>query len=149
MRRKKSMIIGCNIWMICLKLNWFLCDPSWMLQLSEFVWMISSSVWVVFNNFLLIDATDRCNFSSNHHLIFRTLHLKKNIFYLNHSIHKIIHQIMLLLVSKDLSKSSGYGLYFSFSMFWKEGPKLSKWLNTKVGQTRNWIRTFYVPSNLE
>jgi len=29
-----------------------------MLQLSEFVWTLRSSAWVVFNNFLLIDATD-------------------------------------------------------------------------------------------
>ena len=49
----------CNIWMICLELNWFVYDPSWMLHLSEFVWTLCSSVWVVFNNFLLIDATDR------------------------------------------------------------------------------------------
>ena len=58
------MITGCNIWMICLKLNWFFYDPSWMLELSEFVWMIRSSVWVGFNNFLLIDATDRSKISS-------------------------------------------------------------------------------------
>jgi len=45
--------------MICLKLNRFFYDPSRILQLSEFVWMIRSSVQVVFNYFLLIDATDR------------------------------------------------------------------------------------------
>ncbi len=43
--------------MICLKLKWFY-NPSRILQLSEFVWTLRSSVWVVFNNFLLIDATD-------------------------------------------------------------------------------------------
>ena len=32
---------------------------SWLLQISEFVWMLRSSVWIVFNNFLLIDATDK------------------------------------------------------------------------------------------
>jgi len=26
----------CNIWMICLELNWFVYDPSWMLHLYEF-----------------------------------------------------------------------------------------------------------------
>ena len=36
--------IGCDIWMICLKLNWLYYDPSWTLQPSEFVWMLSSSV---------------------------------------------------------------------------------------------------------
>ena len=34
-------------------------DPSRMLQLSEFVWTLLSLVWVVLNNFLLIDASDR------------------------------------------------------------------------------------------
>ena len=44
--------------MICLELNRFVYDP-WMLHLSEFVWILRSSVLVVFNNYLLIDATDR------------------------------------------------------------------------------------------
>ena len=65
------MIIDCNIWMICLKLNYRLFyDPSWMLQLSEFVWTLRSLVWVVFNNFLLIDATDRSKISSDQKLLF-------------------------------------------------------------------------------
>ena len=34
-------------------------EPSWMFQLSEYVWTLRSSVWVAFNNFLLIDATDK------------------------------------------------------------------------------------------
>ena len=61
---KLSMIIGCDIWMICLELNWFFDDPSWMLQLSEFVWTPRSSAWVVFNNFLLMGATDTSEISS-------------------------------------------------------------------------------------
>ena len=36
-----------------------------MLQLSEFVWTLRSSAWVVFNNFLRIDATDRNKISSD------------------------------------------------------------------------------------
>ena len=50
---KESMIIGCNIWRICLELNWnkFFYDPIQILQLSKFVWTLRSSVWVVFNNF--------------------------------------------------------------------------------------------------
>jgi len=47
---KKSMTIVCNIWIICLELNWLFYDPSWMLQLSEFVLTLRSSAWVVFNN---------------------------------------------------------------------------------------------------
>ena len=36
-----------------------------MLHLSEFVWILRSSVLVVFNNFLLTDATDRSQISSD------------------------------------------------------------------------------------
>ena len=56
---KRSMTIVCNIWIICLELYWLFYDPSWMLQLSEFVWTLCSLAWVVFNNFLFLDATDR------------------------------------------------------------------------------------------
>ena len=62
---KKWMIIGCNIWIICLELNCLFYDPCRILQLSEFVWTLRSSVWVVFNNFLLIDLTDRSKNRSN------------------------------------------------------------------------------------
>ena len=41
-----------------------------MLQLSEFVWTLRSSAWVVFNNFLLIDATDRSKISSDQKRLF-------------------------------------------------------------------------------
>ena len=66
-----------------------------MLQFSEFVWALSYSVWDVFNNFLLIDATDRSKTSSDQkrflsHYTYtpfhfsRTLPLKKAIrWYLN------------------------------------------------------------------
>ena len=40
------------------------------LPLSEFVWTPYSLVFVVFNDFLLIDATDRSKISCNHHQIF-------------------------------------------------------------------------------
>ena len=59
------MTIGCNIWMICLKLNRFVYDPSWMLHLFEFVSTLRSSVLVVFKNFLLIDATDKSKISGD------------------------------------------------------------------------------------
>ena len=61
----EKLAIGCIIWMIYLELSWFFYDPSWMLQLSEFVWTLRSSACVVFNNFLLIDATDRSKISSD------------------------------------------------------------------------------------
>ena len=59
------MTIGCNIWMICLKLNWFFYGLSRMLTFSQLVWTPCYSVWDVFNNFLLIDATDRSKISSD------------------------------------------------------------------------------------
>ena len=59
---------------------------SRMLQFSQFVWPLSYSVWDVFNNFLLKDATDRSKISSDQKRFFialihtpfhfsRTLHL--------------------------------------------------------------------------
>ena len=51
--------------MICLKLNRFFYGLSRMQHLSEFVWTLRSSVLVVFNNFLLTDATDRNKISSD------------------------------------------------------------------------------------
>ena len=57
-------------WMICMELNWFFYNPSRMLQLSEFVWTLRSLVLVVFNNFFLIDATDRSKISSNQKRLF-------------------------------------------------------------------------------
>ena len=56
--------------MIYLELNWFFYDPSWTLQLSEFVWTLWYSVWVVFNYFLLIDATDKSKINSDQKRLF-------------------------------------------------------------------------------
>ena len=41
--------------------------PRRMLQLSDFVWSLRSSVLVIFNNFVLIDTTDRSKICSDHH----------------------------------------------------------------------------------
>ena len=51
--------------MICLILLWFSYGLSRMFQLPQFVWALRSSVWDVFFNFLLIDATDRSKISSD------------------------------------------------------------------------------------
>ena len=86
MRRKIIMTIVCNIWMIYLELNLLFYDPSRMLQLSEFVWTLRFSVWVVFNHFLLLNATNRSKICSYQKLLFiavslyplsRTVPLKK------------------------------------------------------------------------
>ena len=77
------MTIGCNIWMIYLKLIWFFYDPSCLLQLSEFLWTLPSSTWVVFNNFLLIDATDRNKISSDQKRLFFIVSLNPLWFFAN------------------------------------------------------------------
>ena len=41
-----------------------------MFQLSEFVWALRSQAWVGFNNFLLIDVTDRSKISSDQQRLF-------------------------------------------------------------------------------
>ena len=64
------MSTGCNIWMIFLKLNRFFYGLSRMLQFSQFVWTLSYSVWDVFNNFLLIDATHGSKISSDQKRLF-------------------------------------------------------------------------------
>jgi len=46
-----------------------------MLHLSEFVWTLRSSVLVVFNNFLLIDATERRKIRSDQKRFFIALSL--------------------------------------------------------------------------
>ena len=61
--------------MICLKLNGFFYGLSRMLQFSQFVWTQSYSVWDVFNNFLLIDATDRRKISRDQKRFFIAFNL--------------------------------------------------------------------------
>ena len=77
------MTIGYNIWVICSKLNWFFYDASRILQLSEFVWALRSSVWVVLNNFLLIDATDSCKIRSDQKRLFFAVSLYPLSFFAN------------------------------------------------------------------
>ena len=54
-----------------------------MLQLSEFVCSLRSLVWVVFNNFLLIDPTDRTKISSDQKRLFFALSLYPLSFFAN------------------------------------------------------------------
>ena len=77
------MTIGCNIWMICLKLNWFFYGLSRMLQFSQLVWTPCYSVLDVFNNFLLIYATDRSKTSWDQKRFFIALSLYPLSFFAN------------------------------------------------------------------
>ena len=81
MRRKKSLVIGCNNDLFGIKS--FFYDPSRILQLFQFVWTLQSSVWVVFNNFLLVDATNKSQISSNPHRIFFDASLYTHSFFAN------------------------------------------------------------------
>ena len=84
---KLIMIICCNIWMICLIKLIFLRSESWMQQLSEFLLMLRSSVCVVFNNFFLIDATDRSKISSDRKRLFFAVSLYPLSFFCEHSLY--------------------------------------------------------------
>ena len=65
-----STFTGSKIWRISFK-NWIIYDLSLIeiLKLLEFVWVLHSSVWVVFKPFLPIDATDRSKISSDYQRI--------------------------------------------------------------------------------
>ena len=54
-----------------------------MLKFSQFVWTPCYSVWDVFNNFLLIDATDRSKISSDQKRFFIALSLYPLSFFAN------------------------------------------------------------------
>ena len=56
---------------------------SRMFQLPQFVWALRSSVWDVFVNFLLIDATDRSKISGDQKRFFIALSLHPLSFYAN------------------------------------------------------------------
>ena len=56
---------------------------SCTLQFSEFVWALSYSVWDVFNNFLLIDATNGSKISGDHKRFFIALSLYPLSFFAN------------------------------------------------------------------
>ena len=72
----------CNIEMICLKLNWFLRSKSYV-AILWIVWPVKYSVYAVFNNFLLIDATDRSKISSYQKRFFIALSLYPLSFFAN------------------------------------------------------------------
>ena len=57
-----------------------------MLQLPQFVWALRSSVWDVFINFLLIDATDRSKISGDQNRFFIALSLYPPFIFREHSL---------------------------------------------------------------
>ena len=98
------------------KLNWSFFDPSWMVQIFEFVWTLRSSVWIVFNNFLFIDATDRSKISIDQkrlfsHYAYTPFHFSRAL-PLSYKYFKIIFSTNLL--SKELSFFLGLYLQNKF-----------------------------------
>ena len=69
-----------------------------MLQFSEFVWPLSFSLWDVFINFLLIDATDRSKISSDQKRIFIELSLYPLSFLANTPF-KVVSEVSSLVVN--------------------------------------------------
>ena len=112
------MTIGCNIWMICLKLNWFFYGLSRMLQFFQFVWTPCYSVWEVFNNFLLIDATDRSKISSNQKRFFIALSALYPLSFLANTPFRMCQLSLIFFINQwpmtDL---------FWFNFIWTDGLK--------------------------
>ena len=78
---------------------------SSMLQFSQFVWPLSYSVWDVFYNFLLIDATDRSKISSDQKRFFIALSLYPLSFFANTPFNKktIIKKHLKHVAGKEVS----------------------------------------------
>ena len=121
------MTIGCTIWMICLKLNWFFYGPSRMLQFSEFVWALSYLVWDVLNKFLLIDATDRSRISGDQNRFFIALSLYPLSFFANTPFNK--HENVCQCFYPCFQNIKGlFGFHFSRLLPLNPKPGM-RWLN--------------------
>ena len=120
------MTIGCNIWMICLILIWFFYDPSCMFQLPPFVWALRCSVWDVFINFLLIDATDRSKISSDQKRFFIALSVYPLSFFANTPFN--ISILLTIAVYRTAHLMSATNFFFNLlcSLFFKIFPSLPK-----------------------
>ena len=71
-----------------------------MLQFSQFEWALSYSVWDVFNNFLLIDATDRSKTCSDQKRFFIALSLYTLSFFVNTPFKYLWKSILVLPYSQ-------------------------------------------------
>ena len=77
------------------EIKWIFYGLSRMLQFSQFVWALSYLVLVVFNNFLLIDATYGCKISSDQKRILRHEPIPPFIFR-KHSLFQYLSSILYL-----------------------------------------------------
>ena len=114
--------------MICLELNRLFYDPSGMLQLSDFVWALRSSVWVVFNNFLLIDATDRSKISSDQKCVFFAVSLYPLSFFANTPFNVWIFDGTIKLRGHSKIKLSIF--VWSLKEKWELNRSIQSWLSS-------------------
>ena len=108
------MTIVCNIWMICWELNRFFTIRVEFCIFLNLYEHIRSSMWVVFNNFLLIDATDRSKISSDQKRFFIALSLYPLSFFANTPFKHLFDQ------GKNVS------LFFKFKIDFKMSLKTRK-----------------------
>ena len=78
---------------------------SRMSQFSQFVCPLSYSVWDVFNNFLLIDATDRSKISSDQMRFFIALSLYPLSFFANTPFKCILSLFLVLVLVQPQEKT--------------------------------------------
>ena len=108
------MTIVCNIWMICWELNRFFTIRVEFCIFLNLYEHIRSSMWVVFNNFLLIDATDRSKISNDQKRFFIALSLYPLSFFANTPFKHLFDQ------GKNVS------LFFKFKIDFKMSLKTRK-----------------------
>ena len=93
------------------------------MQFSEFVWPLSYSVWDVFNNFLLTDATDRIKISSDQKSFFIALSLYPLSFFANIPFNQMLASDVfkttgLCGVRESREHQSGYIISLDISPVW-------------------------------
>ena len=99
-----------------------------MLHLSEFVWTLRTSVLVVFNNFLLIDATDRSKISSDQKSFFIALGLCPHSFFANTPFNRLCIAVFFF----QLYHPYFYFCFLIFIIISKSRIKFSEFYNNNI-----------------
>ena len=136
------------------EIKWIFYGLSRMLQFSEFVWALSYSVWDVFNNFLLIDGTDRSKTISDQKRFFIALSLYPLSFFANTPINRIKNKSLTRVISCFFFEL-GWDIYFNGGICdHKRNPKWSRMRSKKdfhklpsVGNIRSWKVAKWDPNN--
>ena len=141
------------------EIKWIIYGLSRMLQFSEFVWALSYSVWDVFNNFLLIDATNRSKISSDQKRFFislsllflRTLPLMNstayNLWTFTWFVHFVQAELDWKIHTEGLSKFhfNIYSILFCWTSGIKKSPKYAHILkNPEFFSEKTFLETSYL-----